>query len=71
MIYIFIGCILYMAVFFIADRIITLRRLAESQRAWDEYSKGMSPDEKSDRYLDFCEKQKRAKGWKFCYYPRI
>ena len=32
------------------DRIVTRKRVAENQRAWNEYSKGMTKEEKLSVY---------------------
>ena len=62
-------CVCIGAYFFI-DRTITEKRIQENQKEWDEYSKGMTDDEKADCYFNWCEQRKIEKGWRFYYFPR-
>ena len=66
-----IGAILYILVWVALDRYKTRTRLAQNQRAWDEYSKGMTDSEKWDSYEWFCEEQKAKNGWEFYYFPKM
>ena len=62
---------LFLTIHFVSDRIITSKRLKDNQKAWDEYSKGMTFNEKLNVYNDWCKKRKLEKGWKYFYFPRI
>lgn len=53
------------------DRIVTRKRVAENQRAWDEYSKGMTKEEKRSVYSTWCELRRVENGWKHYYFPRM
>lgn len=53
------------------DRHITQKRLEQNQKAWDEYSKGMTVSEKLDCYELFCREQKAKNGWQFYYFPKM
>lgn len=66
-----ISAILFILVFVAWDRYITQIRLKQNQKAWDEYSKGMSFSEKLDSYEQFCEEQKVKNGWNYYYFPKI
>ena len=66
-----ISAILFIIVFVAIDRYITQTRLNQNQKAWDEYSKGMSFSEKLDSYLLFCEEQRVKNGWDNYYFPKI
>ena len=57
-------------IWFIADRIITRKRLALNQREWDEYSKDMGFKEAMEKFVPFCEEQKLKYGWRYYYFPR-
>ena len=66
-----ISAILFVLVLIVWDRYITQTRIKQNQKAWDEYSKGMSFSEKLDIYEQFCEEQKMKNGWKFYYSPKM
>ena len=66
-----ISAMLFSIVFIAIDRYITQTRLNQNQKAWDEYSKGMSFNEKLDSYLLFCEEQRVKNGWDNYYFPKI
>ena len=53
------------------DRIVTRKRVAENQRAWDEYSKGMTKEEKLSVYSTWCELRRAENGWEHYYFPRM
>ena len=61
----------FLWVHFIVDRIITTIRLRDNQKAWDEYSKGMTLNEKINVYDEWCRRRKIEKHWKFFYFPRM
>lgn len=63
--------LLFLAIWLISDRIITNKRIAENQKAWNEYSKGMTEDEKLDCFADFLWERRIEKGWAFFYIPKI
>ena len=65
-----IGALLYLLVWHVRDRHITQTRLEQNQKAWNEYSKGMTDNEKRDCYLLFCEEQRAKNGWQFYYFPK-
>lgn len=56
---------------YIADVIVTSHRLKINQREWDEYSKGMTTDEKMDIFIDWMNENKRKHKWKNLYIPRM
>ena len=58
-------------IFLIIDRMVTNYRLAESQREWNEYSKGMTRSEKIETFLEWLEHNKAIHGWKYLYIPDI
>lgn len=66
-----ISAILFILVFYEWDRFITQTRLNQNQKAWNEYSKGMSFSQKSDSYLQFCKEQKEKNRWNYYYFPKI
>ena len=66
-----ISAILFILVFVVLDRYITQTRVKQNQKAWDEYSKGMSFSEKLDSYEQFCEEQKLKNEWDYYYFPKI
>jgi len=53
------------------DRIVTRKRVAKNQRAWNEYSKGMTKEEKISVYLTWCELRRLENGWEHYYFPRM
>lgn len=53
------------------DRIVTRKRVAENQRAWNEYSKGMTYEEKCEIYFEWCTLRKIENGWSYYYFPSI
>ena len=53
------------------DRKITRKRLEENQRLWDEYSKGMTYEEKCEVYFEWCTLRKIESGWSYFYFPRL
>lgn len=55
----------------LVDRIVTNKRIDENQKAWNEYSKGMTFDEKNQCYLEWCERRKTEKNWGYYYFPRM
>ena len=61
----------FLWVHFIVDRIITTIRLRDNQKAWDEYSEGMTLNEKFNVYDEWCRRRKIEKHWKFFYFPRM
>lgn len=63
--------LLYILVWSAWDRHITQTRLEQNQKAWDEYSKGMTDSEKLDCYELFCEEQKVKNHWQFYYFPKM
>lgn len=62
---------IYILVYYLIDRHLTLKRIVINQREWDEYSKGMSDQEKLDCFNEFLIRQKVKHGWKFMYIPWI
>lgn len=68
LIYLALG-MLFLVVWLIADRTITLHRLKINQREWDEYSKGMTRKEKDEVFLDWLHDNKLKHGWRFLYIP--
>lgn len=62
---------LYLGVDFLIDYIITRHRLKINQKAWDEYSKNMSWEEKLEKYVPWCEEQRIKNRWDFYYCPRF
>lgn len=66
-----ISAILFILVWLELDIFITRIRLNQNQKAWDEYSKGMSFSEKLDSYLQFCEEQRLKNGWDYYYFPKM
>lgn len=63
--------LLYILVWSAWDRHITQTRLEQNQKAWDEYSKGMTDSEKWDCYELFCREQKVKNHWQFYYFPKM
>ena len=63
--------IFFLAAWFVSDAIITSKRIKENQIAWNEYSKGMTAEEKLDCFADFLYERRMEKGWKFFYIPKI
>lgn len=61
---------IYICGYFMVDRIITTKRIKENQKAWEEFSKGMTEYEKMDCHIEWCERRKMEKGWRFYYFPR-
>ena len=71
-IHIFIGFwIIVLSMWILIDKLITHHRLSISQREWDEYSKGMTLEEKLDVFNDWLEQNKIKHGWNYFYIPRI
>lgn len=66
-----IVALLYILIWHMWDRRITQTRLEQNQKAWNEYSKGMTDNEKWDCYLFFCEGQRSKNGWQFYYFPKM
>ena len=61
----------FLWVHFIVDRIITTIRLRDNQKAWDEYSEGMTLNEKFNVYNEWCRRRKIEKHWEYFYFPRM
>lgn len=66
-----VGALLYILVWLAWDKYITQTRLEQNQKAWDEYSNGMTDNEKWGCYELFCEEQRVKNGWRFYYFPRM
>lgn len=66
-----VGALLYILIWLARDRHITQTRIEQNQKAWNEYSKGMTDNKKWDCYLLFCEEQKVRNGWRFYYFPKM
>lgn len=63
--------ILYLGIWFLVDLLITNKRVEENQKAWNEYSKNMTDDEKFECFIDFLRKRQLEKGWSHLYIPRM
>jgi hypothetical protein len=63
--------VIFVCLFFIIDRIITLKRLEINQKEWDEYSAGKSLKWKLDNFVDFSIENKYKHGWPYYYFPRM
>ena len=63
--------VIFVCLFFIIDRIITLKRLEINQKEWDEYSAGKSLKWKLDNFTDFAIENKHKHGWPYYYFPRM
>ena len=66
-----ITALLIFGIWSITDRTITIKRLEQNQREWDEFSKDMTDREKLDEYLSFCNSQKAKYGWGYYYLPKM
>ena len=64
-----ICAIIYLAIYFLINTIITRKRLKISQNEWNEYSKNMTDEQKWDVFLDFLNIQKEKHGWLDIYIP--
>jgi len=62
---------IFLLVYFIVDRVITTSRLRDNQKAWDEYSEGMTLNEKFNVYNEWCRRRKIEKHWEYFYFPRM
>lgn len=58
-----------LVIYLVTDRIILHKRLKETQIAWDEYSKDMTRQERSENYLEWCENHREEKGYRLFYFP--
>ena len=58
-------------IWLITDRIITVKRLEQNQREWDEFSKDMTDREKLQEYLPFVYSQRAKYGWGYYYLPKM
>lgn len=63
--------LLTFGIWFITDRTITIKRLEQNQREWDEFSKDMTDREKLQEYLPFVYSQRAKYGWGYYYLPRM
>ena len=63
--------VVYCIGFVVFDSIITRIRLNISQKEWDEYSSGMTENEKLECFIDFIEQNKIKHGWEFLYIPKM
>lgn len=63
--------ILFLGIWFFVDLFITRKRVEENQKAWNEYSKNMTNDEKYECFFDFLHKRQFEKGWPDLYIPRM
>ena len=63
--------IIFLWAYLIVDKIITSIRLRDNQKAWNEYSKGMTLSEKLDVYNEWCRRRKIEKHWEFFYFPKM
>ena len=68
---IFIASLVVAGVVFIYDALVTDIKLKRNQLLWDEYSKNMTYDEKTDCFLDWLERNKAEHGDDFYYTPRM
>lgn len=74
--FVYIACvttfvILALAIFFIVDNVTTSRKLKRNQKLWNEYSKGMTQDEKLEVFCDWIKENQRKHGDKFMYIPKM
>lgn len=60
-----------LTVFLVIDRMKTEYYLRKNQREWNEYSKDMSLDEKTEVFTDWLEVQKAKNGTQYYYIPRM
>lgn len=63
--------ILYLGSWFLVDLLITNKRVEENQKAWNEYSKNMTYNEKLECFIDFLRERQLEKGWPYLYIPRM
>lgn len=66
-----ISSLAFIIVYLSISHIITLKRVNENQKAWNEYSKDMSDNEKMDCFYDWLSARKVEKGWKHYYIPKM
>ena len=63
--------LLIFGIWFITDRTITIKRIEQNQREWDEFSKDMTDREKFNEYVPFIESQRIKYGWSYYYLPKM
>ena len=63
--------IVFLSGFYIVDSYLTRKRIEINQKAWDEYSKGMTDQEKMDCFMPFLYNQKDKNNWNYLYIPWI
>ena len=61
--------IIFIAGFYLVDLYLTRKRVSKNQREWDEYSKGMTDQEKMACFFDFLYRQKVKYNWNYLYIP--
>lgn len=59
-----------LVVWAIVDYLITKMRMQKSQKAWNEYSKNLTPRERHEHYVEWCENFRLENGYEFYYFPR-
>ena len=68
---VFVILALPMLIFMLIDNMITIKRLEKNQKAWDDFSKNMTAEEKLRNYPKFCATQKVRNNWHYYYPPRM
>ena len=63
--------LVFMSIYFIADTLITRKKLKRNQLLWNEYSKNMTHSEKMDCFCDWLEHNKAKHGDNFYYIPKM
>ena len=63
--------LVFLSIYFIADTLITKKKLKRNQLLWDEYSKNMTFDEKIDCFSNWLEYNKEKHGDNFYYIPKM
>lgn len=63
--------IVFTVIYLFADHVITIIRVEQNQKAWNEYSKDMTDSEKLNCFGDWLSMRKNEKGWKYFYVPRL
>lgn len=63
--------IIFISGFYLVDLYLTRKRVAKNQKEWDEYSKGMTDQEKMDCFIEFLYRQKAKYNWNDIYIPWI
>lgn len=47
------------------------RNMTQNQKAWDEYSKNLTRDERWQAYNSWCKEQRARNNWNCYYFPDI